>query len=56
MMLAFGFVVCVVSASSFFFSTLFVVVFGVDTTLNRISYSTRGHDRHESHPLLLILA
>jgi hypothetical protein len=27
-----------------FFSTSFVVVFGFDTTFNRISYSTRGHD------------
>ena len=36
--------------------SLFVVVFGFDTTLNCLSYSTRGHDCHESHPLLLILA
>lgn len=39
-----------------FFSTLFVVIFGFDTTFNRIAYSTRGHDCHKRHPLLLILA
>jgi hypothetical protein len=39
-----------------FLSTSVVVVFGFDTTFNRISYSTCGHDRYESHPLLLILA
>jgi hypothetical protein len=35
---------------------LVVVIIGFDTAFNRISYSTRGHDRHVSHPLLLILA
>jgi hypothetical protein len=39
-----------------FFSTLFVIIIGLDTTFNRIAYSTRGHDSHESHPLLLLLA
>ena len=39
-----------------FFSTLFVYIFGLDATFNRLSYSTRGHDGHESHPFLLVLA
>jgi hypothetical protein len=39
-----------------FFATLFAVIFGFDMTFNRVSYSTRGHHRHESHSLLLILA
>jgi hypothetical protein len=34
---------------------LVVIIFGLDTTFNRISYSTRGHDRHVSYPLFLIL-
>jgi hypothetical protein len=50
-----GFAICVVSVFRLF-STLFVVLFGFDTMFNRIPYSTRGHDCHESHPLLLILA
>ena len=55
--LSFGFGICEVNVSKArFFSTLVVVIFGFDTTFNRISYSTHGHDRHESHPLLLILA
>jgi hypothetical protein len=49
--------ICAVSVSKArFFSTLFVVILGFDMAFNRISYSTRGHDCHESHPLLLILA
>jgi len=41
-----------------FFSPLFVVVviFGLDMLFNRVAYSTRRHDGHESHPLLLIRA
>lgn len=38
------------------FSTLFVVIFGLHMTFDRIPYSSGGHDCHESHPLLLVLA
>lgn len=52
-----GFVICLASAFRRFFSPLFVVViFGLDMLFNRVAYSTRRHDGHESHPLLLIRA
>ena len=51
-----AFLICGVSVSKVrFFPPSFVVIFGFDTTFNRISYSTRDHDCHESHSLLLIL-
>ena len=52
-----AFLICLVSVpKARFFPPSFVVVFGFDATFNRISYSTRDHDCHECHPLLLILA
>lgn len=53
-----GFLICLVSVSRTRLcpTSFVVVVSGVHMMFNRISYSARGHDRHESHPLLLILA
>ena len=38
------------------FSALFVIIVRFGTMLDRIPYSTRGHDGHESHSLLLVIA